>query len=268
MKELLKRGLREAGLEGPVRAAMWRASNFGWSHECPICMGRLKAFRPDGEDHPVLYELEVVGGGYRPNMACPLCGATDRERLVYLFLRRRPQLLAGLMRLMHLAPEPKLEESFRSRPNIEYLTADLMDPNVDVNLDLTAIPYGEATFDAVIANHIMEHIPDDAQAMREVFRVLKPGGWAILQVPISLKLAFTDEDPSVTDPAERERRFGQHDHVRIYTAIDYTTRLARAGFEVERFNWEAHAYDFGGAANRYGLLRKETLFFARKPAAA
>ncbi|MES1201483.1 MAG: methyltransferase domain-containing protein [Pseudomonadota bacterium] len=266
MKELLKRSLREAGLEQPVRAVLWRASNFGLHYECPFCHGRLKGFLPGGEDHPVLRQFEVVGGGYRPGCTCPLCGSVDRERLVYLFLQHRPQLLPRGARLLHVAPEAKLEEWLRA-PSVDYLTADLIDPHADVHFDLRAIPYDSARFEAVIANHILEHIPEDTQAMSEIHRVLTPGGWAILQVPISLKLAFTDEDPSVTDPAERERRFGQNDHVRIYTAADYTARLARVGFEVEAFNWEANA-EFGGADNRYGLLRKETLFFCRKRLAA
>ncbi|HVZ99782.1 MAG TPA: methyltransferase domain-containing protein [Caulobacterales bacterium] len=268
MKELLKKGLRGAGLERPVRAAVWRASNFGLSHECPFCGHHIKAFRAEGERHAVLFEQDVVGGGWREGCTCPLCGSVDRERLVCLFLRRHPELLEAPKKIMHVAPEAKLEEWLRALSGLDYLSADLTDEHVDVNLDLTAIPFQEASFDAVIANHILEHIPDDALAMREIHRILKPGGWAILQVPISLKRAFTDEDPSVTDPQERERRFGQNDHVRIYTAHDYVARLARAGFHVEPFSWETRAYDYGGTANKFGLLRKETLFFVRRPLVA
>jgi hypothetical protein len=103
--------------------------------------------------------------------------------------------------------------------------------------------------------------------MRECLRVLKPGGWAIMQVPIAAKLETTIEDPSVEDPRERERRFGQDDHIRIYTRPDYVARLERAGFQVEQFRWTEDRPHYGGAENRYGLLDKEVLFFLRKASA-
>ena len=267
MKKILRRALSATGLERPVRAGLWRARHFGLRCECPLCHGRLKRFLTDGEDHAVLRELEVVGGGYRDNMTCPFCYAIDRERLLFLFLRNRPELLAGRPRLLHAMPEPALEAWLRSLGNLEYVSCDLQSPKVDVLLDLTAIPFAEASFDAVLCNHVMEHIPDDGLAMREILRVLRPGGWAIMQVPIARKLDKTVEDPTVADPAERQRRFGQDDHVRIYAAEDYRARLTSAGFTLEEFSWEEHPTQFGGATNRYGLLPHERLFFMRRPPA-
>ncbi|MEM9023365.1 MAG: methyltransferase domain-containing protein, partial [Bacteroidota bacterium] len=129
-------------------------------------------------------------------------------------------------------PEQRLRHKLKRMTNVQYINADLDPRLADVQMDITAIPHGDNHFDLVICNHVLEHIPDDRLAMRELFRVLKPGGQAILQVPIGLTLEQTIEDPSITDPAEREVRFGQFDHLRIY-GQDYSDRLAEAGFDVQ-----------------------------------
>jgi predicted SAM-dependent methyltransferase len=147
---------------------------------------------------------------------------------------------------------------------IDYVSADLSREDVDLNFDLTRIPLPNATFNAIICNHVLEHIPNDRGAMAEFFRVLKPDGWAILQVPISLCLAATYEDFSITDPMDRERAFGQSDHVRIY-AMDYVDRLKQAGFVVELFHWRGNNRDYGGKNNRFGLIDREIVFFASRP---
>jgi ubiquinone/menaquinone biosynthesis C-methylase UbiE len=136
--------------------------------------------------------------------------------------------------------------------------------NVDLRVDLRTLPFPNSTFDAIICNHVLEHIPDDAKAMAELLRVLRRGGWGILQVPISPTLEVTYEDFSITDAAERERAFGQRDHVRIYATIDYMSRLKRAGFTVAPFRWYASAEDYGGDSNRFGLIRREILFFVSR----
>jgi hypothetical protein len=254
-----------AALAWRARSVSRRLRNFGSNRRCPICAANVRLFGAEGEEHAVLFDLDVIGGGRRDGVVCPVCDSVDRERLVYLFLNRRG-LVNGPMRIMHVAPEVKLGPWLRKRAGRGYLSADLTVTFVDQNLDLTDIPYPEATFDAIICNHVMEHIPDDAKAMRECFRVMKPGGWGIFQVPIGGKLDMTVEDPSEEDPAERQRRFGQHDHLRIYARRDYVARLERAGFEVEQFRWTDDRANFGGAENKYGLLEKEVLFFVRKPA--
>jgi ubiquinone/menaquinone biosynthesis C-methylase UbiE len=130
-----------------------------------------------------------------------------------------------------------------------------------VKMDITQIEYPSESFDAIICSHVLEHVQDDRRAMSELYRVLKPGGWAVLQVPLSLSLEKTVEDPSVTSPEERHYRYGQEDHVRIY-GRDYTERLEQAGFQVEKFSF---AEEFGeGAAQRYGVIRDEKLFIGHK----
>ena len=129
-------------------------------------------------------------------------------------------------------------------------------------LDAVALPFADARFDAVFANHVLEHIEDDARALAEIRRVLKPGGFALLQVPIAQRLARTLEDPSARTPAERERRFGQSDHVRLY-GLDYPERLASAGFSVRRYT--GHLEQGADFQARWALNPREVLFVATRP---
>jgi SAM-dependent methyltransferase len=271
IKPLLKRVLVSIGLER-FGSSIWtrsrsiwiRTRNFGVQYQCPMCRARLKAFVPGGEDHAVLTEKSIVGGGWRSNAVCPICGSWDRERLLYLYLKNRPQLFSRGTKLLHVAPEYKLSFWLRSKIGLDYVTADLTRDDVDLNIDLTNIPFPDSTFNAIICSHVLEHIPNARTAMAELFRVLKPDGWAILQVPISLCLAATYEDFSITDPMDRERAFGQNDHVRIY-AMDYVDRLKQAGFAVELFHWRRNNRDHGGENNKFGLIDREIVFFVSRP---
>jgi SAM-dependent methyltransferase len=173
-------------------------------------------------------------------------------------------LLEAPSRVLHVAPERNLQKVFKCCPNLDYQTADLDSPLAAIKLDVMNIQYPDEEFDVIICNHVLEHVPDDATAMSELFRVLKPGGFAILQVPIALSEETTDEDPRVLDPVEREARFGQYDHVRLY-GRDYPRRLERAGFRVELFKAEN---EFGQTlARKYGLQAEETLYVCSKRAA-
>jgi len=229
-----------------------------------MCGAHLRGFLPGGESFEVLAQKSVVGGGRRSSVFCPVCRSWDRERLIYLFLKNRLNLLAKGTRLLHVSPEAGLGGWLRSQPGLAYVTADLRMPGVDFHLDLTSLPFPDFTFDAVICNHVFEHIPDDARAMAEIFRVLRPGAWAILQVPVSLTLPATFEDFSVTEPAARQLVFGQHDHVRMY-AMDYLARLRRAGFSLAPFRWRDNPKNYGGENNRFGLIEREIVFFAARP---
>ena len=222
-----------------------------------MCGAHLRDFLPGGESHPVLAEKSVIGGGVRSNMTCPVCLSFDRERAIYLHLNNRPHMLVRGTKLLHIAPERNLGAWLRSLPELDYVSADLDRTDVDLKLDLTDIALPDATFHAVICNHVLEHIPDDGKAMSEIVRILKPGGWAIIQVPISLSLSQTYEDFSITDPAGRERAFGQNDHVRIY-AMDYVDRLKRAGFEVRVCPQSTDD------VARFGLIEKENVFVASR----
>lgn len=230
--------------------------------ECPFCGGRFAAFVPSGMKAPILKQKQVVSGGYRENSLCPRCYSADRERMIYLFFKSdRPDVFSRTMRVLHVAPEKNLASVLKASPNISYVSSDLSSPEAMVKMDITAIPEPDQSYDMVICNHVLEHIPDDGLAMRELYRVLKPGGFAILQVPISYALESTFEDPSVTSPEDRYRVFGQKDHVRIY-GRDYTRRLERAGFTVNELPYAASLP--ASEADRFALLKEERLYFCLK----
>ncbi len=167
-------------------------------------------------------------------------------------------MLSVSTRLLHVAPEPILKRLLRSRLRANYVSADLKQP-ADLHLDVADLPFGEAVFDAVICNHVLEHVSDDRAAMSEFRRILQPSGWAILESPVDPGRAETYENPSVIDPVEREREFGQFDHVRVY-GRDYQDRLRKAGFEVEATS--CAALSGNDSIVRYGL-RRQTFLLCR-----
>ena len=212
----------------------------------------------------ILNEKKVVGAGFRPNARCPICGSIDRERLVFLYLVQELLIRAAHLNILHIAPEFALGNFLGNIHGIYYLTADISAENVIFKMDLTRIPLPDNYFDGIICNHVLEHILDDQLAMRELYRVLKPGGWAILQVPFSKTLIKTFEDCNITSTTDRERLFGQRDHVRIYGA-DYVDRLKSSGFLVKSFQWWNAIKGYGGKNNRYALLPDENLYIVNKP---
>jgi predicted SAM-dependent methyltransferase len=234
----------------------------GNKFECPFCGGHFRKFLPAGLDLPVFKEKNIVGGGYRVNVKCSRCRSSDRERLTYLYLKNKTELFDKNLKVLHVAPERNLQRVLMTCPNIDYLSVDLNSPLAMVRMDITEIKYKDNSFDVLICNHVLEHIPDDRKAMSELYRVLKPAGWAILQVPISLLLNKTYEDSTVTTPEEREKVFGQSNHVRIY-GKDYKDRLEKIGFSVEVYNFVS---EFGeSTTHKYGLLKEEDMYICSKP---
>jgi SAM-dependent methyltransferase len=184
----------------------------------------------------------------RPNARCPWCNALERHRLVWLFFHRHTDLFAGgQKKMLHFAPEPIFSSRFSQLPNLDYTTADLNDPAVMVKADITNLPFPDETFDVIYCSHVLEHVPDDRKAMRECCRVLKQTGYAIILVPITDTSTF--EDPSITDPKEREKLFGQWDHVRRY-GPDFVDRLRDAGFDVTIYTTAEVA---GSEATRFAI---------------
>ncbi|MBE0446813.1 MAG: methyltransferase domain-containing protein [Actinobacteria bacterium] len=235
----------------------------GTEFECPLCGSSFRKFLPNGLDLPVLKEKDIVGAGYRLNTLCPRCHSSERERLIYLYLRDNTNLFHENLKLLHIAPEKSLSRVLTTYRNIDYLSADLNSPRAMIKMDITDIKHADNLFDVIICNHVLEHIPNDRKAMSELYRVLKPGGWAILQVPISLSLNKTYEDPAITSPEEREKMFGQSDHVRIY-AKDYKDRLEKAGFSIKTYSFTKEFDD--STTQKYGLLKEEDLYICSKPA--
>lgn len=201
-----------------LRSAVRPLGYYVRSRFCPVCEV------PTGE-------FAAAGVVPRDDALCRSCGALERHRLAWLFLKERTDLFDGRpKRMLHVAPEPCFESRLRRHLGAGYLTADLEGSGAMVRMDITDIQYPDETFDVIFCSHVLEHVPDDRKAMRECARVLKRDGWALMLVPITADRTF--EDPSVTDPDERLRLFGQEDHVRRY-GPDYVDRLRDSGFRVE-----------------------------------
>ena len=266
LKRLVPARLRRLRYElaEPVKYIPRLLASVGRGLQCPFCHWQFRKFVTGGPESPLFAAVAVIPGGRRPNVGCPRCGSTDRERLQLLYLKGKTGLFQRPLRVLHVAPEPCLRREIARASPARYVTADLDARGVDVHLDLTAIPCGGESFDMVICNHVLEHIPSDRQAMCELFRVLKPGGLAILHVPMASGLARTLEDSSVQTAAGRLRAFGQSDHVRLY-GPDYFDRLREAGFDVAIVDYQAELG--AGLCKRYALLAGETIFEARKSAA-
>lgn len=205
------------------------------SHKyCLMCGKEFDDFLVNGKDFAILQLLDVVGAGQRKTR-CPFCRSKDRERLIYLFLKENKLLFKNKekQKVLHIAPEPTLGNILKRQKNIDYISGDLNPDKAEKILNVELLPYKDNTFDSIICNHVLEHVTNDNKAMAELFRVLKSGGWAILQVPYAKKLKFTIEDKRIILPKDRETYFGQNDHLRIYSLNEYTAKLKKTGFKVK-----------------------------------
>ena len=243
------------------KKAVRRVLYFGYSNYCNCCGSNIRKFVPGGKDNDVILKHSIAGAGFHSDDACPVCHAGYRQRLLMVYLDSRLQKKRPLS-LLHIAPEQPLYYYIFSHKNITYHYGDLFPEKYNYycrnpeKIDITNISYSESSFDIVIASHILEHIPDDKQAMKEIFRVLKRGGWAVLQVPVSWETSHTIEYKGINTAEERLKLYGQKDHVRIYGS-DYTTRLEDAGFSVELFRPEVYN-------KKWALDEKEILIIGHK----
>lgn len=214
---------------------------------CPLCNSTVRRFYPAGLDQ-------------RPDARCPVCNSLERHRLFCILTGKHTSLFDGSeKRLLHIAPEESIEKLLRRLPNVHYLSADLEDTNAMVKMDITDIQYPVESFDVILCSHVLEHVPDDRRALREFYRVLTPDGWCGIQIPVTDAVTF--EDPSVTDPEERLRIFGQRDHVRRY-GPDVRERMEEAGFAVQELTTETVASE--EEIVRMGLMRNDRLYLCRK----
>jgi len=185
----------------------------------PIDGKKFRSFLPYGYENP------------RENVLSPSTLSLERHRLLWLFLKAETNFFKSNLKVLHFAPEQAFYAKFKKLKNIDYTTTDLNSPLADVKADICDLPFEDGAFDVVLCNHVLEHIPDDTKAMKELYRILKPGGWGIFQVPQDLRRAETFQDDSITDQKERAKIFGQYDHVRIY-GRDYFQKLSTIGFKV------------------------------------
>lgn len=225
-------------------------TNKGNNVECPVCGSHYRKF--------LSYGYHIV----RKNALCPKCLSLERHRLVWLYLKERTNFFSRPMKILHVAPEQPFLERFRKLNNLNYITADLESPLADCKCDVQELPFKENEFDAVICNHVLEHVDDDTRAMSEILRVMKPGAFAILLVPLYFDQKKTYEDASIVTPKDRAKHFLQYDHKRLY-GVDYPNRLKKVGFLIPDKNYldELDA----DLKKRYALPDQEFMYGYMKP---
>ncbi|WP_373516982.1 class I SAM-dependent methyltransferase [Pricia sp.] len=232
-------------LARPVLAFWMRGDRY----EDPIDGKRFKGFLPYGYESP------------RENVLSPSTLSLERHRLLWLYLKNETDFFSAPLKVLHFAPEQAFYQRFRKLKNLDYITTDLDSPLADVKADICNLPFENETFDVILCNHVLEHIPDDTKAMSEMYRVLNTGGWGIFQIPQDLKRDETFEDDTITDQKERAKIFGQYDHVRIY-GRDYFDKLRNIGFTVEEIDYTASLT--ASDIERYRLAKGEIIPLVRK----
>ncbi|MBC8110808.1 MAG: class I SAM-dependent methyltransferase [Verrucomicrobia bacterium] len=216
---------------------------------CPVCGSHYRKFLPYGR----------IG---RENALCPNCLSLERHRLMWLYLKEKTDFFTASHKLLHVAPEYCFLSRFEVMTNLDYITADIESPLAKIKMDIHQIPFEANTFDVTFCNHVMEHVTDDLKAMQELHRILKPGGWAIIQSPLDTSKKTTLEDPNISSPAERLKHYWQEDHLRLY-GLDYKNRLEKAGFEVTADDFVKNIPT--ETAEKHALPGNETIYFCRKP---
>ena len=197
----------------------------------------------------------------RENVLAPGTLSLERHRLFWLYLKNETTFFSAPLRVLHFAPEQAFVQKFKKQKNLTYTTTDLNSPIADVKADICDLPFKDNSYDFIICNHVLEHIPDDIKAMQELYRVLAPSGTAILQVPYDAKREITFEDNTITDQSERTRIFGQYDHLRVY-GMDYFKKLSSIGFNVNALDYTSGISS--DDIERYRLCKGELLPVCKK----
>lgn len=236
---------------------------------CPVCGKENISFLPlpmyffrELHRHQYIHSIFQKETLNIEQYLCPFCNATDRDRLYAVYLSRIFKSGNKICNILDIAPSASLTQYIASLPGAKVRTADLNMPGVDDHVDITDLSlYEDGRFDAFICSHVFEHIPQDIKAMKELYRVLAPGGWGIAMVPVDLSLDVVYENPDITDAAGRWKHFGQFDHVRMYSKSGFVNRLQMAGFAVEQLG-----VDFFGSQTfcKYGIHERSVLYIVHK----
>jgi len=236
---------------------MSRSSTQSRPHRCPVCRTAVWSFVPCGQDAVPERQGSIVSNGTRHGCRCPTCGARERHRLLWIYLRLN-ELLADARRVLHFAPNRGLYDRLGDDQCVRWLPVDARRPESDAFLDVQRLPFASDSFDVAICSHVLEHVEDDVQALSELRRVLTASGYALLLVPLDWScetIAAAD-----ADEATRRKRFGQADHVRLY-GCDFEDRLSRAGLDVETSSVPATLT--ATERFKYGVNDKESFFVCR-----
>lgn len=236
----------------------------GHGFTCNVCQQQYFRFVDDwpASENKNALSINHVIAGYGNNIICPNCLSNARERLVIAMLQHHVNI--DNKKILHLSPEKNVYQYLKSKS--EVITADLVPgfyKNIDKHIkqeDATAFSFADQCFDVVVANHVLEHIPDDKKAMSEIYRVLKKGGVAVLQVPYSETISETIEEPNINNPARQSALFGQKDHIRIYQLNDYINRLGQSGFIVSKISYKELS-----AFHQHAIQLDETFLEIKKP---
>jgi SAM-dependent methyltransferase len=223
---------------------------YGKRFEDPITGKTYRKMLPYGRIHS------------RANALAPHSLSLERHRLMWLYLKERTTFFSSNLRVLHIAPEYCFLRPFGRMTNIDYVTADLISPWAQVKLDVQQMLFDDNSFDVILCNHVLEHVPNDIKAMRELLRVMKPGGFGIFQVPLDASIESTVEDLLINTPELREKHYGQRDHVRLY-GTDYAQRLRSVGFEVTEDDFVKQLDP--SLVARYCLPKDEIVYLCSKP---
>ncbi len=232
--------IRLSYLVRPILALLLRGRKF----TDPIDGQSFRSFLPYGY------------GKQRPNVLSPSTLSLERHRLLWLYLKNETNFFSENLKVLHFAPEQCFLKRFRKLNNLDYTTTDLVSPIADVKADICNLPFEDNSYDVILCNHVLEHIPDDTKAIQELYRVMKPSGYGIFQIPQDLNREATFEDDTITDKADRAKIFGQYDHVRIY-GRDYFEKLRSIGFKVEEIDYTAQLND--ADIDKYRLAKGEII---------
>lgn len=216
----------------------------------PIDGKQFRKFLPYGYEQP------------RENVLSPSTLSLERHRLLWLYLQQETDFFTKHYKVLHFAPEQAFYKRFRKLQHLDYTTTDLNSPLADIKADICELPFEDNTYDVIFCNHVLEHIPEDTKAMTELYRVMKPGGWGIFQIPQDVGREKTFEDHTITDKKERAKIFGQYDHVRIY-GLDYFDKLRNAGFIVTPVHYAATLSE--KEVEKYRLAQNELIPLVKKP---
>jgi SAM-dependent methyltransferase len=218
---------------------------------CPCCKSSFSEFAPFGDSR-------------RKNAWCPNCQGLERHRLLWKYFEEKTNLYSHPLKVLHVAPEDIFFNHFKQQKNIDYYPVDIFPhlyPKGTTYLDILDHEIPDNSFDVIICNHVFQYIEDDKKAIKNIYKLMKPGGWGIMQVPIDTTKKVTYEDSSITDPLEREKAFGLKEHVRYYS-YDYADRLREAGFKVTVDDYTSKFSD--EEIYKYGFWKGDSIYYCTK----
>lgn len=220
-----------------------------------------------GVKSPVFKKYKISGGGYKQNVRCPNCQSGTRNRLLGLYFSLNREPLNDSDKILHISPNRQLANLLKSKYSDRYevgaINVDAFREYHPILLDVQNLPMTDSTYGLVICNHVLEHVKEDQSAMKEIYRVLKPGGHAILQVPLAENLEKSIEELTVKSRKERKREHGQEDHLRLY-GKDYFERLKNVGFKITRDDPRLNNWLTENEMERHGLDLLESVILAIK----